>query len=229
LVLVKFQTSGDGRQPPTPLVHGIRGPLPDLQDISPLPEFGFQIGIFCRGCRSAFGNATVVIGGAVLTYVLKTGTKNAVIVGRKFREESKDDALLVHSEYDDGGFGGFHWSILSTEMTSAGSAKVAALALDGAAAFRQGSWGKLLPAPSARATFGPQPPQQASGRSLAILPDRQMAVDKVLNHPEELVDDLLAANRPPSRQAVLEGCTGIGLGVLDSLNILAEWNLLAVR
>jgi hypothetical protein len=133
--LVSMLISGDNRYLPPPLAHDIRSTLPDFEVISPLPEFGFQVSVFRWGCGSAFSNAALIISGAVLADMLEASTKIAVIVGGKFGEEGKDDALTVHSEDDDGGFGGFHWLVLSTEKTSVGSVRVAALALGGAAAI----------------------------------------------------------------------------------------------
>jgi hypothetical protein len=95
---------------PPPLVHGVGRPLPDLQVVFPLPEFGRQIAVFLGRCRSAFGDAAVVIGGAVLADVLEAGAVNAVIVGGQFGEKGEDVALPIHAEDDDGGF---HWRCLS--------------------------------------------------------------------------------------------------------------------
>jgi hypothetical protein len=55
--------------------------MPDSQLISPLPKFGFQIGVLGWRCRAAFGDAKVVVGAPVLADVLKTGAVNTVVVG----------------------------------------------------------------------------------------------------------------------------------------------------
>jgi hypothetical protein len=89
--------------------------MPACELLSPLPEFGEKIGVFSRACRSALGNAQVIIGCTVLADVLIAGAVPAVVVGGQFGEEGEYYALSIHAEdYDSG----FHRRLLSTGKTS---------------------------------------------------------------------------------------------------------------